>query len=76
MRHLCRPDTFRAVRFYLGTVDPGWLAREEFEGVDLFVSRNRLIGHVTEGLRADALVPGQRRLHGDIPSRHVDGPAP
>src|SRR5437660_123414 len=39
------------MRFYLGTSDPGWLERPDFEGIDLCVSRNRLVGHVTE-LRA------------------------
>jgi hypothetical protein len=34
------------VRFYLGTIDPGWLARPEFEGIDLCVSRNRLAGRI------------------------------
>lgn len=39
------------MRFYLGTPLPGWLDDADFEGVPLFVSRNRLLGHVAE-LRA------------------------
>ena len=64
------------MRFYTGTVDPGWLADPAFEGVPLFVSRNRLAGHV-EGVRAQtrwALDSGaftQLALHGTwaIPAR-------
>src|SRR4051794_13981967 len=36
------------MRFFLGTIDPGWLERPDFEGVDLCVSRNRLAGHAAE----------------------------
>src|SRR5262249_14661002 len=36
------------VRFYLGTTEPGWLERPDFEGVPLFVSRNRLVGYTAE----------------------------
>src|SRR5262245_58227423 len=36
------------MRFYLGAIDPGWLERDDFEGVDLFVSRNRLARHTAE----------------------------
>lgn len=39
------------MRFYLGTVDPGWLQEPAFETVPLFVSRNRLVGYTAE-LRA------------------------
>jgi hypothetical protein len=36
------------VRFYLGTTEPGWLGDPRFEGVPLFVSRNRLVGEIAE----------------------------
>src|SRR5437870_3667256 len=39
------------MRFYLGTPIPSWLEDPAFETVPLFVSRNRLVGHVSE-LRA------------------------
>src|SRR3954464_1540066 len=36
------------MRFSMGSIDPGWLARPELDAVPLCVSRNRLMGHVTE----------------------------
>ncbi len=39
------------MRFYLGVIDPGWLAHPAFEAVSQCVSRNRLMGYRSE-LRA------------------------
>src|SRR5438132_10512972 len=36
------------MRFYLGCIDPGWLAHPDFEAVSLCVSRNRLMGYARE----------------------------
>src|SRR5438132_9501266 len=36
------------MRFYLGCIDPGWLAHPDFEAVSLCVSRNGLMGYARE----------------------------